>query len=221
MQLEENTHRKWLALTYAVIFFLLEIMVITNSPIVTSFDKTAQNILGMIVSPFSTRIFTVITFIGSPVMDVIYLVIMALLLYRIGKKDASFWIGFILIGGNIISYLIKITVKRSRPTDKIIPASGFSFPSGHVFGTMLVILTLIFLILPLIKNLSTRHTITVILIIWLLLVAISRVYLRGHFLSDVTASTLLAGAWWECSELLYLKYYNVLGNFLNLNNQDK
>lgn len=86
---------------------------------------------------------------------------------------------------------------------------------------MLVILTLIFLILPLIKNLSTRHTITAILIIWLLLVAISRVYLRGHYLSDVTASALLAGAWWECSELLYLKYYNVLGNFLNLNNQDK
>lgn len=221
MLLEENNHRKWFAIVYLVAFFLLEIMVITNNFIVTGFDQTAQHIFSSMVTPFNTKLFTIITFLGSPAMDVIYLVIMALLLYRIGKKDSSFWIAFILIGGNIISYLIKITVKRSRPTGKIIPASGYSFPSGHVFGTMLVILTLIFLVLPTLKSLSTQHIITAVLIIWLVIVAISRVYLRGHYLSDVAGSMLLAGAWWECSEMLYLKYYDTIGNFLKLNNTNQ
>ncbi|MFC6175630.1 phosphatase PAP2 family protein [Companilactobacillus huachuanensis] len=221
MIFKENSRRKWLAIIYVVAFFLLEILIVTNSSFIYGIDHATQNIFSAITSPFNTKIFSFITFLGSPLMDVIYLIIMMLLLYRMGRKDASFWIGFVLIGGNIISYLIKITVKRTRPTDKIIPASGFSFPSGHVFGTMLVIMTLIFLVLPMIKSLSNRHTINILLIIWLIVVAISRVYLRGHFLSDVTGSMLLAGAWWECSEMLYLKYYDSIGNFLRLNKSDQ
>lgn len=221
MIFKENSRRKWLTIIYVVAFFLLEILIVTNSPFIGGIDHAAQDIFSAITSPFNTKIFSFITFLGSPLMDVIYLIIMMLLLYRMGKKDSSFWIGFVLIGGNIISYLIKITVKRSRPTGKIIPASGFSFPSGHVFGTMLVIMTLIFLVLPMFKSLSNRHTINVLLIIWLIVVAISRVYLRGHFLSDTVGSMLLAGAWWECSVMLHLKYYDSIGNILKLNNSDQ
>src|SRR5699024_2970539 len=105
--------------------------------------------------------------------------------------------------------------RRQRPLGKIIPASGYSFPSGHVFGTTLVILTLIFLILPVIKKVSTRKIITGLLIIWLIVVAISRVYLRGHFPSDVIGSALLAGTWWECCELLYLRYYDSITNLID------
>lgn len=221
MIFKENSRRKWLTIIYVVAFFLLEILIVANSPFIGSIDHAAQNIFSAITSPFNTKIFSVVTFLGSPLMDVIYLIVMMFLLYRMGRKDSSFWVGFVLIGGNIISYLIKITVKRTRPTGKIIPASGFSFPSGHVFGTMLVIMTLIFLVLPMIKSLSNRHTINVLLIIWLIVVAISRVYLRGHFLSDTIGSMLLAGAWWECSVMLYLKYYDSIGNFLKLNNSDQ
>ena len=221
MIFKEHNRRKWIALVYLVIFFLLEILIVSNNSFINTIDTSAQNILNTITTPINTKIFTTITFIGSPIMDAIYLIIMMLLLYRIDKIDASLWIAIIGIGGNIISYLIKISVKRSRPTNKIIPASGYSFPSGHVFGTMLVILTIIILVLPLLNNLTARHVITAILIIWLIIVALSRVYLRGHYFSDVTGSMLLAGAWWEYSEMLYFKYYSLLDNFLNLNNQDK
>ncbi|APU70815.1 hypothetical protein BI355_0463 [Companilactobacillus crustorum] len=218
MLFKENNHRKGLAIFYLVAFFLLEILIITNNSVIFSIDHSIQNILGTAVSPFNTKIFSIITFLGSPVMDTFYLVLMMILFFKFKRRDASLWTGYILIGGNIISYLIKITVKRQRPLDKIIPASGFSFPSGHVFGTMLVIMTIIFLILPSLKKQSTRWIINGILIIWVIIVAISRVYLRGHFPSDVIGSALLAGAWWQCSKLLYFRYYDSLVKLLKLNN---
>lgn len=216
MIFKKNNHRKWLSIIYVVAFFLLEILIVTNSQLVLGFDHSIQNILSSIVSPINTKIFSAITFLGSPAMDVIYLVLMMLILYKMGRKDSSLWIGFILIVGNIISFLVKITVKRPRPTGKIIPASGYSFPSGHVFGTTLVVLTLIVLVLPYLKNQANNHLIKILLIAWLIIVAISRVYLHGHYPSDVIGSALLAGAWWECGELLYIRYYNTIANFLKL-----
>ena len=143
-------------------------------------------------------------------MDSLYLIVIMLILFFKKKRITSFWIALVLIGGNIISFLVKITVKRQRPIGKIIPASGYSFPSGHVFGTTLVILTLIILVLPYLKNQTIRSLLKIILVIWLILVAVSRVYLHGHFPSDVLGSILLASTWWEFSELLYLRYYNNL-----------
>lgn len=216
MIFKQNNHRKWLSLVYVIAFFLLEIMIVTNNSFVLGLDHSIQNIFSSMVTPLNTKIFSAITFLGSPIMDVIYLIlIMALFLWK-GRKDSSLWIGFILISGNIISFLVKITVERQRPSGKIIPASGYSFPSGHVFGTTLVILTLIFLVLPYLKSQSTQQWLKIILIIWLVIVAISRVYLRGHFPSDVIGSALLAGAWWECCELLYLRYYKNIASWLHL-----
>lgn len=220
MIFKQNNHRKWLSIVYVVAFFLLELMIVTNNSFILGMDHSIQNMLGSIVSPLNTKLFSTITFLGSPIMDVLYLVIIMAFLFKAGHKDSSLWIGFILISGNIISFLVKITVKRPRPIDKIIPASGYSFPSGHVFGTTLVILTLIFLVLPYLKNKSTQQWIKYLLIIWLIIVAISRVYLRGHYPSDVIGSALLAGTWWEVSELLYLRYYNSIANLLNLEVHD-
>lgn len=216
MIFKQNTHRKWLSLAYVIAFFLLEIMIVTDNSLILGMDHSIQNIFSSMVTPFNTKLFSIITFLGSPMMDVIYLIIIMLLLFWKGKKDSSLWIGFILIGGNIISFLVKITVKRQRPLEKIIPASGYSFPSGHVFGTTLVILALILLVLPSLKNQTTQQWLKILLVIWLIVVAISRVYLRGHFPSDTIGSILLAGAWWECCELLYLRYYKSIANLLHL-----
>ncbi|PMD68025.1 phosphatase PAP2 family protein [Companilactobacillus nuruki] len=210
MIFKQNNHRKWLAIIFLVFFFLLEIMIVTNNSSTIGIDHSIQNILGTMVSPINTKIFSAITFLGSPIMDSLYLIVIMLILFFKKKRITSFWIALVLIGGNIISFLVKITVKRQRPIGKIIPASGYSFPSGHVFGTTLVILTLIILVLPYLKNQTIRSLLKIILVIWLILVAVSRVYLHGHFPSDVLGSILLASTWWEFSELLYLRYYNNL-----------
>lgn len=204
---KQNNRKKWLSITYVVLFFLLELMIVTNSSLVLGFDHSIQSFFQTIISPGTTKLFSAITFLGSPIMDVLYLLIIMGYLFWKGRKESSLWLGFVLVSGNIISYLVKITVRRQRPLNKIIPASGYSFPSGHVFGTTLVVLAIIILLLPHLQNASAKSIIKVLLILWVIIVAISRVYLRGHFPSDVIGSALLAGTWWECSELLYIRYH--------------
>jgi len=216
---KQNTHRKWFATVYLVLFFLLEIMIMTNNSLVQSFDTSIQNFFQNNITMANTQIFTKISFLGSPMMDIIYLVLIMVLLFWKNKKSTSLWVGFVLVGGNIISFLVKITVKRQRPLEKVIPASGYSFPSGHVFGTTLLVLTLIILVLPYLKKQLSKNILKTLLIVWLIIVAISRVYLRGHFPSDVIGSALLAGTWWEYSELLYIRYYDSLTSFLKLNSK--
>lgn len=218
---KQNNQRKWLAMIYLVIFFILELMVITNNSFITNFDSSIQTILQGMVSSGFTSIFKTVTFLGSPLMDLIYLLLIAFLFLKNNYKQTALWIIYLLISGNIISFLIKITVHRQRPLNAILPASGYSFPSGHVFGTTLLILTIIFLVLPHLHNKNWRIGISVIAILWLILVAFSRVYLRGHFPSDVLGSALLAGTWWEFSELLYLRYHATIINLFkfHLGNQ--
>lgn len=203
---KKNSSRKWFALSYIVVFFLLELMIVTNSQITSNFDYSIQNLLADITNSTNNKIFEFITLLAKPVMDVFYLIIIMVFLWFVKRKKSALWLGFVLISGNIIAFLVKITVRRTRPTGKIIPATGYSFPSGHVFGTTLVVLAIILFILPYLKNQSFNWLYKTILILWLILVAISRVYLHGHFPTDVIGSILLAGAWWESSELLYLRY---------------
>ncbi|MQS75704.1 phosphatase PAP2 family protein [Companilactobacillus halodurans] len=221
MIFKQNKNRKWLTLIYLTAFFLLELMVITNNSFLMSFDHSIQNLFGDITTPFNTELFSTITFLGSPIMDVIYLIVIILFLFKQDKKIASLWIGFLLISGNIISFLVKISVKRERPLQKIIPASGYSFPSGHTFGTTILVLTIIVFILPQIKNQSLKTTLNLVMILWLIVVSISRIYLRGHFPSDVIGSILLASTWWEFSELLYLRYSESIYDFLKLKSNDE
>jgi len=214
---KQNNNRKWFALLYVILFFILEIMIVTNTTVSTVFDHSIQSIFSSMVSPFNTKIFHLVTFLGSPIMDVIYLLLIMFFLYKKGHKESSLWLGFVLVSGNIISFLVKLTVHRQRPLDKIIPASGYSFPSGHVFGSTLVILALIMFVLPYIKSVSTKNILTGLLIIWVIIVAMSRVYLRGHFPTDVIGSILLASTWWECSELLWIRYSDSVTNLLKVN----
>ncbi|KZT82027.1 Membrane-associated phospholipid phosphatase [Lactiplantibacillus plantarum] len=73
---------------------------------------------------------------------------------------------------------------------------GASFPSVHTFCTALLVFTLWTLCLPHIQDQESQLITILIGIGWIAMVAISRVYLRDHYLSDVLASVCLAGGWW-------------------------
>lgn len=204
MPFSNNRKHLQLATTYLIFFVLLEILVVSGNSLVRCFDTSIQNIFTAITTADLTSIFKVITKLGSPEMNIIYLIIIIILFLKNKFFKEAIWTSSLLIVGNVIATLVKYSVRRQRPTDKIIPASGYSFPSGHTFGTTLLILTIIVLMLPHLKNLSLKKFLKILLIVWLILVAISRVYLRGHFPTDVIGSMLLAGVCWEYAELIYL-----------------
>jgi membrane-associated phospholipid phosphatase len=116
-------------------------------------------------------------------------------------RTGRWWPGLAALGiatAGVLSRLgLSIVVGDARPprADWLVPVDGFSFPSGHAATGALVAGTLAWLLVRLVPGRPGRIAIAAGLGLWALLVALSRLYLGVHWVSDVLGSWLLAGAW--------------------------
>ncbi len=99
--------------------------------------------------------------------------------------------------GMTLNVLLKNTFHRHRPSfaDSSLLFHGYSFPSGHTMAaTLLYGLLAVFVVIAL-KKWCWRAAATVCALSMILLVALSRMYLGAHYLSDVLAAIAVGLAW--------------------------
>ena len=203
MFVPQNKYRPFIASIYLALFLILLILVKTNSTIVTSFDKFVQNLLLPITNPTNTRIFEKITYLGGPRIAAILSIIVSLYMFIRHNFKAGIWSASTLVIGNLINVLAKNLIQRPRPSDKLVAIGGYSFPSGHTFGTALFIFFVVFLIVPQIKDVMLRRILTFLGFLWILIIALTRVYLHVHYPTDTIASVLLVLFLWESSLIIW------------------
>jgi membrane protein DedA with SNARE-associated domain/membrane-associated phospholipid phosphatase len=96
----------------------------------------------------------------------------------------------VLVAGTGLSqagvYVTKAAVERPRPLDPLVDTSGSSFPSGHA-ATAIAYVALAVVVARLVRGPTARIAIVVAAMVLAVLVGLSRVYLRAHYLSDVSA----------------------------------
>ena len=81
--------------------------------------------------------------------------------------------------------------ERSRPTMSLAETSSWSFPSGHsVVGAAIAVAAVIVLV----PAGPTRRNLEIAAGAFAVVMAVSRVYLRAHWLSDVAAGAALGAA---------------------------
>ncbi len=101
----------------------------------------------------------------------------------------------IWISAVVVSQLVSVTMKnlygRPRPPLPLVETTSFSFPSGHaITGAVFAIGVMIVLVPP-----ARRTPVAwVVAIIYIAAMAWSRVYIRAHWLSDVTAGVAIGTA---------------------------
>lgn len=191
----------------ALIFLFFAYSIKINLSWVTSLDTRIQAIL----LPFTTKTMTtfvaLLTKLASPPLELFYcLLLIAFLFFRYNRKEAI-WAGCTVFISLAFTYLVKFAMQRPRPSDRLVSADGYSFPSGHTFGAALVALIILTLILPKVKSSGLRWLLGILACLWVLIAAFTRAYLHVHYPSDTLASMLLAVSLWNLASLIKDCYF--------------
>lgn len=134
-------------------------------------------------------------FVGKEMLQVIVIILSLYFLYK------RFWpeLGMLLIGaggGAIIWYYLTGVFDRVRPTNQIgIVVSDPSFPSGHTISAVLCYGFLAYLLIPRMPSLFWKWVVGIAAILTMAFIGFSRVYLGGHYLTDIIAGYSLGLAW--------------------------
>jgi undecaprenyl-diphosphatase len=138
----------------------------------------------------------ILTPFGDAVLLLTAVGVLALFVYRKGRRRESMFLATAAIGGVLLDLIVRVAFGHVRP-DLPFPYSvlgRFGLPSGHAldatvcFGAVLVVLW---------PQLSRRWKVVATVAISLLVAGVShsRVVLLTHYLSDVIAGVTLGLAW--------------------------
>ena len=207
MLIENDANRWQRLLVSGVLFVVVGAMVYKNTMLIGTLDSVLQALFTN-NHPNATggmkTLMTLISFLGEPKLDLVWAFLIAFLLWGFKYKIPALWSLGVIIGGDALGTIAKHLVKRARPAQHMAADNGYSFPRGHVLGAFLVAGTLMLGVIPLIQRAAVRVICQLLLIFYVVLLAISRVYLYAHFPMDTVGAMLLAYAWLQVAEYLYV-----------------
>ncbi|WP_369957464.1 phosphatase PAP2 family protein [Levilactobacillus brevis] len=205
MLFNRDRDRPWKFTLATVLFLIVAVYIKAQNAYVEFLDSSIVDVIQKNQPGWKTLFYRGVTSLADPKLDIVWVFILAFLLWGFKFKVPALWCLATLAGGDVIASLVKNVVQRSRPTAHLAIDDGYSFPSGHVFGTFLLVAMIWVILIPMISTSWKAWLLRIVLIIWLLLVMISRVYLNAHFPTDTIGAALLAYLWLQVAEGLYIR----------------
>jgi undecaprenyl-diphosphatase len=165
--------------------------VVDGDPGPTPGDQTAWNVAHDLQAGWLTDVAKAITVLGSGWVTYPLAVIAGAVLAA-RSKWMEFWA--LAVGMTLASALgpeIKVWTDRPRPPDPLVSAAGSSFPSGHAVHATLYTWLAVTFALRVVPGVTRRSLVIAAGIGLTVLIGLTRVYLRVHWLSDVSAGWAL------------------------------
>jgi undecaprenyl-diphosphatase len=181
---------------FLLLFISLTFGITTQNNFLLNLDEKVLNFFHSIQTKTLDIFFAIITWLGS--LWILLPIFVALLIYLFnqGYKYLVYGVSIGFLGAIGTTYSIKYLLNRHRPelyeSIGVLPFDP-SYPSGHTTQVFISVFLISFILLEL--NILNK-----LIYIWALLmiaslVAISRMYLQVHFLSDVFAGVVVALFW--------------------------
>lgn len=147
-----------------------------------------------------------ITWLGNRGVVLTAMALISIALWAVGRRTgAALFLLSSVLGGYVVSSLVKATVQRVRPLEGLVHASGGSFPSGHSVASVTLYAGLAVVVWrwgggnsagekpARARALAGGAWLAAVLLI--VSIGVSRVYLGVHWPSDVVAGVILGSGW--------------------------
>ena len=173
-----------------------------------TFDQHAFNFLAKYVSDINTDVMQVFTFLGTHTFLIpANLILVAYFLFIKKHRWYSINVPVVALSSLLLMFLLKLIFHRDRPLTPLLQAAqGYSFPSGHALMSITFYGLLIFLVWQNEKKLWVKWILTILLVLLINFIGVSRVYLRVHYASDVLAGFCVGLMWLLLSLWLLRKF---------------
>jgi undecaprenyl-diphosphatase len=124
----------------------------------------------------------------------------ALLALWFWRRGAHYWLVACLVavpGGMLLNVALKHVFRRARPSfdDPLLTLATYSFPSGHTAAATVFYGLLACYLVRRLPGWGGRALAVAAAVFMVALVALSRMVLGAHYLSDVLAATAEGAAW--------------------------
>ena len=163
----------------SVLFLLTTILVATQN--INFYDNFIIEKVRNITKD-KTTYFKISTNFGSAL---IMILITVLSLPLLKNKKQTLFIAINIISSAAINTGLKMIFHRQRPLDMLINETGYSYPSGHSFVSIVFYGFIIYLIINSKIEKKKKYIITGLLSLLILTIGTSRIYLGVHYPSDV------------------------------------
>ena len=163
----------------------------TTLVVIGDFDAAVARWAVEIRAGALTAIFTVLNFVGAGIVTIPVRIVASV--WLLARRRFVALSAFVLtwIASELLLAILKHFFHRGRPPDALVDTTGFSYPSGHaVAGTALAV-ALVLVALP---PGERRRKWELLAIAFAFVMALSRVYLAAHWLSDVITGVLLGSS---------------------------
>ena len=170
-----------------------------NTPRLLVFDRDIHDWARETRTPGGTAFFVAMTMLGSPGS---LGVIIAAVSVVLAMRKRWHWVAYLLVTtgvGALLNLQLKNYFARARPelAEALRRAHGYSFPSGHSMGSAVVFGALAYLAFRVLNQWRWRSGSIALAITLICAIAISRVYIGVHWVSDVGGG-VAAGLIWVC-----------------------
>ena len=169
------------------------------------FDSRIQTAIRGNLPQEVTAFFRSLTILGNTTTFVFVLLVAVFYLYFVKKWRIE---GLFLSFSGVVSGLLIVATKglyvRLRPAiEHLVVAQGFSFPSGHSAGSMMIYGFMLIIAHQRLTSKPIRLLVEGFFLALIFLIGLSRIYLGVHYPTDVLAGFLLGFA---CLQFIYPFY---------------
>lgn len=188
-------------------YFFLETVegVVVEGSEIEVFDQEIHERASGIHRESLNLFFMLMAVVGEPSgLAIMLLATSGIALYR-KEGFLALWAVLTSVGGGLLNRALKLMFERARPdlVESLGEASGFSFPSGHTMGSMIVIGAIIWVCIRLTRSRKAGAFAVAAGVSGILAISASRVYLGVHWSSDIIGGLAAGIVWLTTCVLLY------------------